>query len=190
MLKKSIILLALAMFLISTSKAQFLDFKQNNKRAYLGVQLGQAGTDTEFDGFGFGCSVSIYGVYADFLYSAPQYANDNHLVNELWDDYSAFTINLGYQIPLLPWLRVAPIIGYSQTNYGKTDIGTLNQHIEDDGDITISHDYNVEKRFHELNYGGALFVELFGVFELYGAYTRRSIYGGVSFNLVELGRKF
>ena len=183
MLKKSILSLVAVLLLSFSLNAQFLDFRQNNERGFLGVQLGQAGSGTDYHDFGFGVSMSVYGLYVDFLLAPPEYTDDNHLINELWDDDEAYTINFGYQIPILPWLRVAPIIGYSQCNYGYTDIGTLNQHIEEDGDISNSHDYVVEKRFHELNYGGALFVELFGNIELYGVYTRRAIYGGISLNL-------
>lgn len=186
MLKKSISFFAVALLLALPVKAQFLDLNQNTNRAFLGAQLGQAGTNTEYHGIGFGVSLSVFGVYADFLWSTPQYTNDNHLINELWDDYSAYTINLGYQIPIFRWLRIAPIIGYSQTNYGYTDIGTLNQHIDEDGDIINHHDYIVKKRFHELNYGGAIFVQLFGHMEVYAAYTKRSIYGGLSFDLTWL----
>lgn len=180
MFNKSTLFIVVAMVMAIPSRAQFLDFKQNSERLFLGVQLGQAGTATEFHGFGWGLSLSVCGVYVDFLRSSPQYVSDNHLINELWDDYSAYTISLGYQIPVFPWLRLAPIIGYSQTNYGFTDIGTLNQHVDEDGNITNRHDYVVEKRFHELNYGGGVFVQPLDHLEFYGVCTRRAIYGGIS----------
>lgn len=183
MLKKYLFIFVVAMSLAMPSKAQFFDISQNINRGFLGFQLGEAGHNTEFADFGFGFSLSVYGVYVDFLLAPPEHESDNHLINELWDDNEAYTINLGYQFPITPWLRVAPIIGYSQTNYGYTDLGTLNQHIDDYGDIHNRHDYVVEKRFHELNYGGALFLELFGHVELYGVYTKRAIYGGISVDL-------
>lgn len=183
MTKKSTLFLAIALLVSLPLRAQFLDFNQNNDRGFLGLQLGQAGSGTEFSDLGFGVSLSVYGVYLDFLIAPPEYSNDNHLINELWDDDEAWCINLGYQIPIFPWLRVAPIVGYSQCNYGYTDLGTQNLHLEENGDITNRHDYVVVKRYHEFNFGGALFVELFHHIELYGVYTRRAIYGGVSFDL-------
>lgn len=38
-----------------------------------------------------------------------------------WDDDTAFLFHLGYQFPLCYWLRVIPIIGYSETSCGYTD---------------------------------------------------------------------
>ena len=125
----------------------------------------------------------VCGVYVDFLLSPPRYEDDNHIVNELWDDDEAFSINIGYQIPVFPWLRIAPIIGYSQTNWGYIDASTINLEVNDNGSIRNHHDYEIEGRDHDFNYGGALFIKPFDHIEFYGVYTLRGIYGGINVDL-------
>lgn len=183
MIKKSTLLFAVALLLALPSRAQFLDFTQNDDRVFMGVHLGQAGTGTKYPGFAGGFSVSVCGVYVDFLLSPPRYEDDNHIVNELWDDDEAFSINIGYQIPVFPWLRIAPIIGYSQTNWGYIDASTINLEVNDNGSIRNHHDYEIEGRDHDFNYGGALFIKPFDHIEFYGVYTLRGIYGGINVDL-------
>lgn len=187
MFKKSLFVLLVAIVVFLPSRAQLLDITNNTDRYFLGVHLGEAGTKTEYADFGFGFSLAIWGVYLDCMIAPPEYTNDNHIVDELWQDDETFSINLGYQIPLVSWskgrIAVAPIVGYSQCNYGWTDASTLNLHVEDNGNVTNTHDYNVVKRYHEFNYGVGLFVQPISLFEIYGVYSRRGIYGGISFNL-------
>lgn len=187
MLKKSILLFAIATLLAIPSKAQFMDFSQNNGRVFMGLQLGAAGVHTEYPGFAGGFSFTICGFYADFLISPPRYEDDNHIVDELWKDDKAFTVNIGYQIPILPWLRIAPIIGYCQTNWGYVDASTINLHVDSDGTTTNHHDYDVEERFHYFNYGGGVFVNPVEPLELYAIYTNHAIYGGLSIDLTLMG---
>lgn len=185
MKKKRFLLLAVLFALAGNSaNAQFLDLANNNRRLNFGFQLGEAGWHTEYEDFGWGLSLSVCGVYVDCLISGPQHENDHHVNQTLWEDDEAFTINVGYQIPILPWLRIAPIVGYSQTNYGITDMSTVNIHVDEGSHSgSIYHDYYPQERFHEFNFGGGIFVQPFKYVEFYGVYTRRAIYGGISFNL-------
>lgn len=188
-MKTKIILFAVLLaFVGNSANAQLFDLASNKDRLTVGFQLGSAGVNTDYGGFAWGVSASLVGVYFDFLIASPQHQNDKHVNNILWQDDEAFTINLGYQIPVLPWLRIAPIIGYSQTNYGITDMSTVN--IErGEYSSSIYHDYYIQKRFHEFNYGAGLFLQPFRYIELYGVYTARSIYGGISLNLTALADK-
>ena len=177
---KLIILFVLLAFAGSAANAQWFDLANNNKRLSVGLHLGQAGLNTDYAGFGFGAGVSVFGFYIDALVSGPQHENDKHVSDILWEDDEAFTISVGYQIPVLPWLRIAPIIGYCQTNYGLTDASTVNIHVDADSRHgSIYHDYYPQKRFHYFNYGGGLFVQPFKYVELYAIGTVRAIYGGI-----------
>ena len=142
-MKTKIILFAVLLaFVGNSANAQLFDLASNKDRLTVGFQLGSAGVNTDYGGFAWGVSASLVGVYLDFLIAGPQHQNDKHVNNILWQDDEAFTINVGYQIPVLPWLRVAPIIGYCQTNYGKTDATTVN--IEtNENNSQMYHDYDV-----------------------------------------------
>ena len=182
-MKTKIILFAVLLAIVGNSaNAQLFDLASNKDRLTVGFQLGSAGVNTDYGGFAWGVSASLVGVYLDFLIAGPQHQNDKHVNNILWQDDEAFTINVGYQIPVLPWLRVAPIIGYCQTNYGLTDMSTVNIHIDPNARRgSIYHSY-----YH---YGAGLFLQPFRYIELYGVYTARSIYGGISLNLTALADK-
>ena len=190
-MKTKIILFAVLLaFVGNSANAQLFDLASNKDRLTVGFELGSAGVNTDYGGFAWGVSASLYGVYLDFLIAGPQHQNVNRVNNTLWQDDEAFTISVGYQIPVLPWLRIAPIIGYCQTNYGITDMSTVNIHINTSGRRgSIYHDYYPQKRFHEFNYGAGLFLQPFKSVEIYGVYTARSIYGGISLNLTALADK-
>ena len=167
------------------ANAQWFDFANNEERMTLGVHLGEAGFGTDYADLGFGVSLSCYGVYLDFILSGPQHKNDNHVNNTLWQDDEAWSINIGYQFPILSWLRIAPIVGYSQENYGVTDASTVNISV-DEYSGSIYHDYYPMERFHHFNFGGALFAQIGRYVELYAVGTRYAIYGGIGLNITNL----
>ena len=149
-MKTKIILFAVLLaFVGNSANAQFLSLANNNSRLTIGFQLGETGWHTDYAGLGWGVSASICGFYADFLLRGPQHRYDKHVNQDIWHDDEAYTINVGYQIPITSWLRIA-------------------------------------QRFHEFNYGAGLFLQPFRYIELYGVYTARSIYGGISLNLTAL----
>ena len=191
MMKTRLVILAvLFAFACNSANAQFLNLADNNQRITFGVQLGEAGWQTNYPGFGWGISASICGVYLDFLLSPPQHKNDHHVNQSRPLDDEAFAINVGYQIPLFSWLRIAPIVGYSQTNYGYTDMSSVHIHVDEGSHSgSIYHDYFPQERFHDFNFGGGLFIQPIKYLELYGVYTRRAVYGGISFNLTALSEK-
>ncbi len=186
-MKKTLLLVALmAMFM--SANAQWFDFSNNNERISIGFNLGQVGTGTYYKDLGFGASVEILGVYFDYIGAGPAHKYDNHL-NQTWEDSLSWAAHIGYQIPVLPWLRVMPMIGYSQTNHGITDGSTLNIENNDNGNNRLYHDYYVAagSRRHSFNFGCGLVITPLKYFSVYGVYTRRAIYGGISINLAAFG---
>ena len=114
-----------------SANAQWLDFSNNSNRYELGLNLGMDGLHTEFNDFGLGVSLSAWGVYFDFIGVGPKYRYDNHVRDEtnpaaMVPDSTVMTFNLGYQIPILPWFRIMPLIGYTHTTHGYTDLSTVN----------------------------------------------------------------
>lgn len=183
MKKKILLIVALATLGLSAN-AQWFDFSNNNERFGAGFQLGQSASGTEYATLGWGFSLHAYGVYMDVLLARPDHEFDNHVTNTLYRDSASFNIQLGYMIPVLPWLRVIPLLGYSQTNYGDTDATTVN--ISSDGvTSSIYHDYTVVpgSRKHYFNFGVGVAVSPIKYLDLYAVYTARAIYGGISFSI-------
>lgn len=181
MYKKIILFAALAAVGLS-SKAQLFDLSNNSERFAVCVNLGQAGFGTEYSGFGFGAGVSLFGVYVDCLINPPSHQYDTKVTDRLVPDQKAITINFGYQIPILHWLRIAPIIGYSQTSYGYVDYSTVNVEVDSQSSTgRIRHDYKATEEFDEFNFGGAIFIQPIPNVELGFVGTRRAIYGSIGF---------
>lgn len=189
-MKKSIIIAALMAVTMGAS-AQWFDFKNNVHRYEIGLNLGVPGLNTEFHDFGIGVSVSAWGVYIDFLKAGPMHKYDNHVADmtnpaALVPDSTAWTLNVGYQIPVLPWLRIMPVIGHSHNTSGYTDYSTVN--VETSGDEYSSssqmyHDYVKQKGYGTLNFGGGVVISPIRWMSIYGVYTKHAIYGGLTFNL-------
>lgn len=180
---KKIITVILFLAVVSISKAQWFDFSTNNEHATMGFAVGKNALGTDYSNWGFGIGFSVFGFYGDFFRVTPEYEFDKHVHDYDMPDSSSWALNIGYQIPVLPWLRIAPIIGYSQANHGVTDFSSVN--IETDGETSrIYHDYIVEERYHYFNYGLGVFVQPFWKVEFYAIVTRRAIYGGIGLNLL------
>lgn len=184
MFKKVFLFASLMAFVGFSANAQWLDLSNNNNRITVGFQLGEAGFGTDYAGFGWGVSVSVVGIYADFLLCSPEHIYDKHVNSSTPYDQEAFCINAGYQIPILPWLRIAPILGYSQTSYGYVDFSTVNIEVDSETSTDrIRHDYYPTEKFHDFNFGGGIFIQPIKYVEIYAVGTRRAIYGGISINL-------
>lgn len=180
-MKKSIFI-ALLMVATMSASAQWFDFKSNNELAEVGFVTGPVGLKCNYSGWGYGGSVNICGVYIDFLYTGPEHKFDNHVLPVLYDDTAALAINIGYQIPVLPWLRVMPVVGHCHTSAGLTDATTVNIEVENES-ARMYHDFEVTSRRHYFNYGGGLVIQPVKWVSLYGVYTVHAIYGGISVNL-------
>lgn len=180
-MKKSIIIAALMAVTIGAS-AQWFDFSNNKEILEVGFQTGPVGLKTNYNNWGFGGSINVCGVYVDFLYTSPEHKYDNHVLPIMYNDTSALTINVGYQIPVLPWLKVMPVVGHCHTSAGLTDATTVN--VDVDGESArMYHDFEVTSRRHYFNYGGGLVIHPIDWMSIYGVYTVHAIYGGITFNL-------
>lgn len=183
MKKKSIILFALLALTIGSAKAQWFNFT-NNIRASVGLNLGVVGynydfktLDTQFDGFGAGACLSIGGVYLDFIYQSPEHRYSNQVAVDDWWDHTALTINAGYQIPVLPWLFVTPLVGYSNQTEGWTRANNI--HAEDN---SIVHSYDKVNMYQHFNYGAGVTFRPFSFLEIGAVATTHAIYGNISFS--------
>lgn len=180
---KKIIILSALLTSSLFANAQVFDFSSNNGRIEAGFCAGLAGYGTKYQGLGSGACASIFGGYLDYIQYGPQHRYSSVITDEDWDDSVALSINLGYQIPVLPWLRVMPLVGYTQTNEGKTKGNEMDY----DSDETFSwyHPYKVTKgsRIHRFNYGGGISIQPVKWFSLSFMYTHDAIYGGISINL-------
>lgn len=182
-MKKYLIIAALTVLSLS-ARAQLFDFSSNSGRFESGFTIGQAASFTDYANFGTGINFLGYGVYVDFLYAAPQHMYDSHVNDTKWNDTEAYCISAGYQVPILPWLRVMPVAGYMQTNEGVTDASTIN--IKDgENTATFYHDYDVTPgtRIHYFNYGLGLSIQPCKWFSINAIATRYALYGGIGINL-------
>lgn len=173
-----------------TAKAQFLDFSQNRYDVTLGLNLGVVGyhfdgshIDKTYSNFGTGISMSLMGVYIDFMYQSPEHRWGNKIEPRLYQDHSALSINVGYKIPILPFLNITPMIGYSNETTGVTDCSTVNIDYENH---SIYHDYDVEHRYNHFNYGAGISVKPIEWLEIGGVCTANATYGNISVNLMKL----
>ena len=192
-MKKALLIFAMGVLLSMSANAQWFDFKNNVHRYEIGVNLGMAGMNTGFHDFGFGASLSAWGVYLDVLAAGPMYKYDNRVASmndpanvRFLPDSTTTTVNLGYQIPVLPWLRVMPLIGFNVCTSGHTDMATHSAEVSNNGEyvnVELYHDYNREYSWTYFNFGGGLVVSPLKWLSVYGVYTTHSIYGGLSINL-------
>lgn len=185
-MKRILLLTALLLATCLGASAQMFDFSSNH-RIEVGFNLGQSASTTQYARLGFGVNLAAWGVYVDFLEASPQHRFDNKIKDVQYNDDMSWGINAGYQIPLFPWLKLMPVVGYFQTNEGITDASTIN--ISGDRSSTsLYHDYDVTPgtRQHYFNYGGGISLQPFKFVSFNFIYTRYSFYGGIGFNLMAL----
>lgn len=188
-MKKLIVLIALISATVSVSAQQMFDFDSNNGRFEAGFNFGQAGSFTPYARLALGANVTIYGVYVDFLKAEAQhkYYNADEISDVQWNDTVAYCINVGYQIPILNWLRVMPLVGYAQTNEGITDGSKLRVESEENS-FHLYHPYKVTDgtRTHYFNYGGGVSIQPLKWFSINLVATRTALYGGIGINVMAL----
>ena len=185
---KSLIISLVLLSVTVCAHAQLFDFSSNNNRYEAGLNFGQMAFNTEYARFGMGVNTLAWGVYLDLNMTAAQHKFDRKFSDTQWDDDEFFNINLGYQIPILPWIRVMPLLGYAQTNEGITDASTINIDIspgEESNSASIYHTYTVTpgSRVHYFNYGGGISIQPLKWFSINFAYTRFAVYGGFAIDI-------
>lgn len=169
-----------------TAKAQLFDFSQNLKDATIGFNLGVVGyhfdgqIDKTYAKLGGGVSVSLLGLYLDFIYQSPEHKWDRTITMAEYDDQTALTINVGYKIPVTSWLNLTPVIGYSNETTGKTLGNSIGVDTESH---SIYHDYKRENIYNHFNYGVGLSLKPIKWLEIGGVCTSHAVYGNLSLNL-------
>lgn len=185
-MKKFAILAVLFCMMTINAQAQWFDFSENENDVTLGLNLGVVGyhfngqIDKTYSDFGVGMSISVAGIYLDFMYQSPEHRWASNFQNILYRDHTALTINAGYKIPVLSWLNVIPLVGYSNETEGWTDCSTINVNYEN---RSIYHDYDYEFIRNHFNYGLGLSVKPIDWLEIGGVCTAHAVYGNLSINL-------
>lgn len=191
--KRSFIIVALLAMMSLSVKAQWFDFSENMQDATIGVNIGAVGyhfngknIDNTYTGVGFGLSVSLAGVYVDFIHQQPEHRWDRTITAEEYDDHTALTINAGYKIPVTSWLNLIPLVGYSNETKGRTIGNSIGV---DSDSYSIYHDYERDEIYHHFNYGVGLSGKPIDWLEIGAVCTAHAIYGNVSLNLMKLHDK-
>ena len=187
-MKKVALFMVLFFMMTLSTKAQWFDFSQNQKRAVVGFNAGVVGyknvndiPNKSLSDLGLGISLNVAGMYADFLYVTPDHMYDSHIVFENWDDHDAFVINVGYQIPIYQnYVFITPLIGWSRVSTGITEGNNIGV---DPESRSIFHKYHSTWRSNDFNYGGMLTVAPCKYFEINAAFTAHAAYAGLAFNL-------
>ena len=189
-MKKVTVLAVLLSLMTVSAKAQVFDFTNNLTDVTIGFNIGAVGydfanghIDKTYNGFGTGVSFSLLGVYLDFIYQQPEHKWDRKVTEAEYDDHTALTINAGYKIPVLPWLNLIPLVGYSNETTGKTIGNSIGVDVESE---SIYHDYERETIASHFNYGLGLSVKPIKWLEIGGVCTSHAVYGNISLNLFEL----
>ena len=186
---KKVALIAVMFSLITLSaKAQWFDFSQNMNRAVVGFNTGLVGyrgindlPDMNLSDLGVGLGMSLAGAYIDFVYVTPDHMYDSHVVQTNWEDHSALSINVGYQIPIFSdYVFVTPLIGLSRVTTGYTEGNNIGIDTENH---SIFHKYTPTWKRHDFNYGGMLTVVPCRYFEINATFTAHAAYAGIAFNL-------
>ena len=189
-MKKVALFMALFTMVTLSAKAQWFNLSNNMNDVTIGLNLGAVGYDFDgrqinnaYNGFGIGASFSLLGVYIDFIYQSPEHRWGNKISPMIYPDHSALTITAGYKVPVLSWLNVTPLIGYSNETTGWTDCSTLNIDFEN---RSVYHDYDVEHRYNHFNYGVGVSVKPIDWIEIGGVCTAHAVYGNISLNLMNI----
>ena len=171
-------------------EVHLFDFSLNASRLEAGITVGQVGSFTDRARFGLGAYALYNGIYLDFIKADPQHKYNNRLSDTQYNDTAAFIIDAGYQIPVVKWLRLMPLVGYTQTNEGITDGASLNHSYDTDTGSTWYHDYTVTpgSRLHYFNYGAGISVQPCKWFSINLIASRYALYGGIGLDLLTIAK--
>lgn len=191
MKKVAFITLLFSMMTLS-AQAQWFDFSENMNRAVVGFNTGLVGYRSvtslaqsqtwDFCDVGIGASVAIAGFYADFVYVTPDHRFDSQITLGNWDDHSAFTLDVGYQIPIYKnYVFITPMIGWSRVTTGYTEGDNVTVDYEAH---SIYHKYHATWHQDYFNYGATLTGVPCQWLEINATCTAHAAYLGVAFNIM------
>ena len=169
MMKK---MLCLLIFILSSSVLHSKKWFETNYNISLGIMYGNVGACGEPSETAWGINLQIFGLYFDCLVKPRNHGND--VAIDKWKETEAITYHFGYQIPIVQYIRVIPVIGYSSVKTGITD-----GHNWKDTSNGISNAFYSDKENKGFDYGGVVVLN-YKCLCLYGAYTNRNhLYGGL-----------
>ena len=176
-MKKILLSLAIALFSL-TALAWTPDFSLNNNRFSVGLHGGVVALGTNHQSAGIGVNVTAFGVSVDYVGYGPEHIHTPR--NDRWNDSEAFSVNLGYHIPLFSFLSVYPVVGYSNRSDGVTD-GANHRYSVDDEDYSVTriNKYTRDWVEHRFNYGCGIRVKAGKWVSFHVVGTRNAVYGGV-----------
>ena len=193
-MKKISLIAALFVMMTFSAQAQWFDFSENMYRAVFGINTGLVGfknvtsstalnpSTWTLSDIGVGVSVAIAGVYFDFVYVSPDHRFDSHVVMGNWDDHSALTINVGYQIPIYKnYVFITPMIGLCKATTGYTEGNNIGVDVQSE---SIYHKYTAVNKFYGFNYGASLSVVPSKWFDINLNCTAHAATLGVAFNVM------
>ena len=180
-MKKTILALVI-LFSCITANAQWFPFGEVNVNHYgIAFQGGALGLGKDVTRAAFGANLLVYGVYLDALYASPQHRNDPKM--SVWDDNSAFSIHLGYQIPVLEFLRIIPFAGYANFSKGVTDGRDYSyEYSTTSKRWMVNNKYTKDWQKGYFDAGGSIVINL-GPVNIFLTGTMCSVYGGIGLEM-------
>lgn len=177
LMKKTVLSLAI-LFSCLTASAQWFPFADVNfGHAGIAFQGGALGLGKEVTRAAFGANLLVYGVYIDALYAGPQHKHDPKL--DTWDDNNAISVHLGYQIPIIEYVRIIPIVGYAQVSKGITDGTDYNvEYSTSSRSWLVNNKYTKTWKEGYFDAGGSIVVNI-GPANIFLTGTMCSVYGGI-----------
>ena len=172
-MKKTICIIILIVVCFPLNAKKWFD---TNKNISFGLLYGTVCAKEELSQHAWGFNSMLYGFYFDLLIKGRSHGGD--VAVGKWKDKEADSFHFGYQIPIIEYVRIVPIIGYSSVKTGMTD--GYNWSISQHG---LSNSFNVDKKIGGFDCGGVLVLN-YSIISLYGGYTNYNMfYGGVGIEL-------
>lgn len=173
-MRKLILLLMLAV--CASADAQLFTkeaFKAANGKWSLGVSGGVVGLPDDSSQGAVGLNLTIKGFYLDVM-GWPS-SHDNDVRVDKWKEKTCNTVHFGYQIPITKAFRLIPVVGYFRVGHTTTDgydwtvrNGTIHNATSSSNDVD------------GIDYGGVAVINIKRI-NIYGAYTRHCLYGGIAY---------
>lgn len=164
-------------FIIASITSFGQAFFERNKNVSFGVHFGAVdnlnGTHMGFQTLMV--SMSIYGVYADIGGWPSSYESDVRI--DTWDDEKCSSFHVGYQFPVLTWLKITPLIGYYNHQIGTTDGSEWKV-----TNYGIHNQFTSDEELLGFDYGGSVQIDI-KRFSIFATFTKNMWYGGIGFNI-------
>lgn len=173
-MKKKILIVLLVLFTTSVNGQTF--FKRNKNLSF-GVQFGAVDHHNNTD-MGFQtlmATITCYGVYLDIGGWPTSHGSDVRV--DKWDDEHCFAFHVGYQLPVLNWLKITPLIGYYNHESGYTDGSKWT--VTKSG---IKNKFVALDKLNGVDFGGNIQISI-KWFNILGTFTTNMWYAGIGFNV-------